>query len=101
MISLLGYRDTGVRGGILLICKSRIPQLQVLWVAVAPPVEYDRPYLSHEAEGSTFERLEGWRGTDYPFAVIVLARNFHHWRGCLVWRLALERLPRPVPARFP
>ena len=80
MISLLGYRCTTLRGGILLICKSRIPQLQVLWVAVAPPVEYDRPYLSHEAEGSTFERLEGWRGTDYPFAVIVLARNFHHWR---------------------
>ena len=82
IINLLrGPSDTGVRGGIYSTStESRSFKCPGwLWRRLWSD-EYDRPYLSHEAEGSTFERLEGWRGTDYPFAVIVLARNFHHWR---------------------
>ena len=39
-----------------------------------------RPSWYHWAHGSTRVRPVGWRGTDYPFPILVLARHFRHWR---------------------
>ena len=42
-----------------------------------------RPFWHHLALGGTWRRPDGWRGTNYPFPFIVLARHFRDW-----WRLA-------------
>ena len=39
-----------------------------------------RPFWHLQALGGTWRRPDGWRGMDYLFPVIVLARNLHHWR---------------------
>ena len=42
-----------------------------------------RPFWHHPALGGPWRRPDGWRGTNYPFPFIVLARRFRDW-----WRLA-------------
>ena len=42
--------------------------------------KHRRPYWFHWAHGATWVRPVGWRGTDYPFPILVLARHFRHWR---------------------
>ena len=49
-----------------------------------------RPFWFHRAEGGTWRRPDGWRGTDYPFPIEVLRRHFCDW-----WdNAAVERLRR-------
>ena len=42
-----------------------------------------RPFWHHPALGGPWRRPDGWRGTNYSFPFIVLARRFRDW-----WRLA-------------
>ena len=47
------------------------------------------------AHGSTWARPVGWRGTDHPFPILLLARHFRHWRrlaacGGLGWTARRE-----------
>ena len=51
-----------------------------------------RPFWYHRSEGGTWRRPDGWRGTDYPFPIIVLRRHFCDW-----WdTAAVERVHRTV-----
>lgn len=51
-----------------------------------------RPFWYHLAEGGTWRRPDGWRGTDYPFPIMVLRRHFCDW-----WdNAAVERMRRTV-----
>ena len=38
-----------------------------------------KPGKGHRSEGGTWRRPDGWRGTDYPFPIIVLRRHFCDW----------------------
>jgi hypothetical protein len=54
-----------------------------------------RPYWFHWAHGPTWARPVGWRGTDHPFPILLLARHFRHWRrlaacGGLGWTARRE-----------
>ena len=49
-----------------------------------------RPFWYHLAEGGTWRRPDGWRGTDYPFPIIVLRRHFRDWWS----NAAVERMRR-------
>ena len=52
--------------------------------------KHRRPYWFHWAHGPTWVRPVGWRGTDYPFPIIVLRRHFCDW-----WdNAAVERMRR-------
>ena len=41
--------------------------------------KHRRPYWFHWAHGPTWVRPVGWRGTDYPFPIIVLRHHFCDW----------------------
>jgi hypothetical protein len=51
-----------------------------------------RPFWYHHSEGGTWRRPDGWRGTDFPFPIIVLRRHFCDWRDAV----AVERVRRTV-----